>query len=95
MDWTKLETFSYGDSPQLADELLVLVLEGAFERAVKRQERGEQWVGSPLIARLKISNRTINGGSHLKLSDSQLLERGGSTVSGLNDRAQRNAFWHT
>jgi uncharacterized protein YhfF len=28
MDWRKLETFSFGDSPQLADELLALVLAG-------------------------------------------------------------------
>jgi uncharacterized protein YhfF len=28
MDWRKLETFSFGDNPQLADELLALVLEG-------------------------------------------------------------------
>ncbi len=28
MDWRKLESFSFGDSPQLADELLALVLEG-------------------------------------------------------------------
>ena len=62
---------------------------------MKGQERGEHWVGSPLIARPKIGNRTIDGSAHFKLSDSQLLQRGGSTVSGLNDRAQRNAFWHT
>ncbi|MBV9430554.1 MAG: ASCH domain-containing protein [Hyphomicrobiales bacterium] len=28
MDWHKLETFSFGDSSKLADELLALVLEG-------------------------------------------------------------------
>lgn len=28
MDWHKLETFSFGDSSELADELLALVLEG-------------------------------------------------------------------
>lgn len=28
MDWHDLETFSFGDSPRLADELLALVLEG-------------------------------------------------------------------
>ena len=28
MDWQKLETFSFGDSPALADELAVLVLAG-------------------------------------------------------------------
>lgn len=28
MDWSKLESFAFGDSPQLADELLALVLEG-------------------------------------------------------------------
>lgn len=28
MDWRKLETFSFGDGPQLANQLLALVLEG-------------------------------------------------------------------
>ena len=28
MDWRELEAFSFGDSPQLADELLALVLAG-------------------------------------------------------------------
>jgi uncharacterized protein YhfF len=28
MDWRELETFSFGDNPALADELLALVLEG-------------------------------------------------------------------
>jgi uncharacterized protein YhfF len=28
MNWRELETFSFGDSPALADELLALVLEG-------------------------------------------------------------------
>jgi uncharacterized protein YhfF len=28
MHWRELESFSFGDSPQLADELLALVLEG-------------------------------------------------------------------
>jgi uncharacterized protein YhfF len=28
MDWQNLETFSFGDSPELADELLALVLAG-------------------------------------------------------------------
>jgi uncharacterized protein YhfF len=28
MDWTNLETFSFGDGPRLADELLGLMLEG-------------------------------------------------------------------
>ena len=28
MDWRTLETFSFGDSPELADELLALVLSG-------------------------------------------------------------------
>lgn len=28
MDWRRLESFAFGDSPQLADELLALVLEG-------------------------------------------------------------------
>jgi uncharacterized protein YhfF len=28
MDWRHLESFAFGDGPELADELLVLVLEG-------------------------------------------------------------------
>jgi uncharacterized protein YhfF len=28
MDWRKLESFAFGDSPELADQLLALVLEG-------------------------------------------------------------------
>lgn len=29
MDWTRLETFSFGDSPKLADELAALVVAGS------------------------------------------------------------------
>jgi uncharacterized protein YhfF len=28
MNWRELETFSFGDNPSLADQLLALVLEG-------------------------------------------------------------------
>ena len=40
MDWQHLETFSFGDSPGLADELLALVLSGAKRATCWAQSQG-------------------------------------------------------
>ncbi len=53
MDWGKLESFSFGDSPQLADELLALVLEGKKRAtcwAVREGLKGAE-VGKCMVAR--------------------------------------------
>jgi uncharacterized protein YhfF len=61
MDWQKLETFSFGDNPAMADRLAALVLEGkktatcwATVEGLKGVEVGKQWVvlsgdGRPLV----------------------------------------------
>src|SRR5271166_2693055 len=49
-DWRSLERFSFGDSPQLADELAALVLAGKkratcwAEREGPKTQVGKQWV---------------------------------------------------
>ena len=40
MDWRTLETFSFGDSPKLADELLALVLSGAKRATCWAESQG-------------------------------------------------------
>jgi uncharacterized protein YhfF len=40
MDWQKLETFSFGDSPELADELLALVLSGTKRATCWAESQG-------------------------------------------------------
>ncbi len=53
MGWSKLESFSFGDSPQLADELLALVLEGRKRAtcwAVAEGLKGSE-VGKCMVAR--------------------------------------------
>lgn len=40
MDWRTLETFSFGDSPELADELLALVLSGAKRATCWAESQG-------------------------------------------------------
>ena len=51
MEWRHLESFAFGDSPELADELVALVLEGkkratcwAVVEGMKGAEIGEQMV---------------------------------------------------
>jgi uncharacterized protein YhfF len=51
MEWRHLESFAFGDSPELADELLALVLEGkkwatcwAVAEGMKGAEIGKQMV---------------------------------------------------
>ena len=39
-DWQQLETFSFGDSPQLADELLALVLSGTKRATCLAESQG-------------------------------------------------------
>ena len=40
MDWRTLETFSFGDNPELADELLALVLSGAKRATCWAESQG-------------------------------------------------------
>ena len=40
MDWRTLETFSFGDGPELADELLALVLSGAKRATCWAESQG-------------------------------------------------------
>jgi uncharacterized protein YhfF len=40
MDWRTLETFSFGDSPELADELLALVLSGTKRATCWAESQG-------------------------------------------------------
>ena len=52
MDWQSLETFSFGDHPALADELVRLVLEGKKRAtcwAVSEGLKGAA-VGKPMVA---------------------------------------------
>ena len=52
MEWRHLESFAFGDSPALADELLALVLEGrkrATSWAVSEGLKGAE-IGKPMIA---------------------------------------------
>ena len=40
MNWRELETFSFGDNPSLADQLLALVLEGKKASNLLGSQRG-------------------------------------------------------
>ena len=53
MEWRDLESFAFGDSPELADELLALVLEGKKRAtcwAVAEGMKGAE-IGKPMVVR--------------------------------------------
>lgn len=53
MEWRHLESFAFGDSPELADELLALVLEGKKRAtcwAVAEGMKGAE-IGKPVVVR--------------------------------------------
>jgi uncharacterized protein YhfF len=66
MDWHHLESFSFGDSPALADELLALVLEGkkratcwAVAEGLKGAEIGKSMVVRDGAGRPRAVLRTV------------------------------------
>jgi uncharacterized protein YhfF len=53
MEWRDLESFAFGDSPELADQLLALVLEGKKRAtcwAVSEGMKGAE-IGKPMVVR--------------------------------------------
>jgi uncharacterized protein YhfF len=61
MDWRELETFSFGDNPALADQLLALVLEGkkratrwALREGLKGAAVGKSMVALDIKARPRV-----------------------------------------
>jgi uncharacterized protein YhfF len=66
MEWRDLESFAFGDSPQLADELLALVLEGkkratcwAVAEGLKGAEIGKCMVARDGAGRPRAVLRTV------------------------------------
>jgi uncharacterized protein YhfF len=104
-DWRGLETFSYGDGPELADELLALVLDGrktatcwAASEGLKGTAVGKRMValdgaGRPraVIETLELTQRRFDD------VDEQFAHEEGEGDQTLADwrRAHRNYFTRT
>ena len=71
MEWRHLESFAFGDSPQLADELLALVLEGrkratcwAVAEGLKGAEIGKYMVARDGVGRPRAVLQTVELSQH-------------------------------